>query len=326
MEIEAPEAISYHHNRLSIHILIHIQHMIGGCLLLKPYRMKTGVLMILLAFIGTFLIPASTSASETKNELLIINKQTNQLAFYINGELIKTFRVATGKSPELTPEGTFKIVNKIKNRPYYKEHIPGGDPANPLGDRWLGLEVGETYGTTYAIHGNNNSKSIGKYVSAGCIRMLNDEIHWLFPQIVIGAKVVITTSKLDFATIAEQHSYPVMHAIAASVVMDGQSVKLNHELMTIDSRVFIPMREVFEWLGATVNWNQATQTVTATIGTRTITHVALSDTVSVNGKSVSITSSRVVDHALLLPLRDIAELIGHQVEWNGTKKEIRITT
>lgn len=282
--------------------------------------------MILLAFIGTFLIPATTSASGTKNQLLIINKQTNQLAFYVDGELVKTFRVATGRSPELTPEGTFKIVNKIKNRPYYKEHIPGGDPANPLGDRWLGLEVGETYGTTYAIHGNNNSKSIGKYVSAGCIRMLNDQIHWLFPQIEIGTKVVITTSKLDFATIAEQHDYPVMHNIAASLVLDGKSVELGHELVTIDSRVYIPMREVFELLGAKVDWNQATKTVTATIGARIITHLALSDSVSVNGNSVTITKSRIADNSLLLPLRDIAELIGHQVTWDGAKKEIRITS
>lgn len=109
------------------------------------------------------------------SDLIIVNKKTNKLAYFSDGKLVKTFPVATGKSKELTPEGSFKMVVKVKNRPYYKEKIPGGDPANPLGDRWLGLEVNGTYGTTYAIHGNNNESSIGKYVSAivfECIMMI----------------------------------------------------------------------------------------------------------------------------------------------------------
>jgi lipoprotein-anchoring transpeptidase ErfK/SrfK len=57
-------------------------------------------------------------------------------------------------------------VNKIKSRPYYTGHIPGGDPRTPLGKRWLGLNANGTYGgDTYGIHDNNNESSIGKYVS-----------------------------------------------------------------------------------------------------------------------------------------------------------------
>jgi len=57
-------------------------------------------------------------------------------------------------------------VNKIKNRPYYTGHIPGGNPRNPLGKRGLGLNANGTYGgDTYGTHDNNNESSIGKYVS-----------------------------------------------------------------------------------------------------------------------------------------------------------------
>ncbi len=57
-------------------------------------------------------------------------------------------------------------MNKIKSRPYYTGHIPGGDPRTPLGKRWLGLNANGTYGgDTYGIHDNNNESSIGKYVS-----------------------------------------------------------------------------------------------------------------------------------------------------------------
>jgi lipoprotein-anchoring transpeptidase ErfK/SrfK len=126
-------------------------------------------------------------------QFILIDKSSNKLYFYESGKLTKSFSVATGKKPSYTPEGLFTIHEKIKNRPYYKEKIKGGDPKNPLGDRWLGLEVTRNGKTSYAygIHGNNNEKSIGKYVSAGCIRMHNKEVRWLFDQIKTSTPVLI---------------------------------------------------------------------------------------------------------------------------------------
>ncbi|SFS68325.1 Copper amine oxidase N-terminal domain-containing protein [Paenibacillus sp. BC26] len=290
---------------------------------------RNGLRIVVLTFIVSLLLSvfplATASAKASNNQLIVINKSTNKLAYFNNGELIKTFSVATGRTSTLTPEGSFQIVNKIKNRPYYKEKIPGGDPRNPLGDRWLGLEVDGTEGTTYAIHGNNNSKSIGKYVSAGCIRMKNDEIHWLFPQIEIGTLVVITSSEHTLTEIAEAHDYPVMKNYEGKLLVNGEPKDLEDALLIADSRVFIPMREVFELLGAEVTWDDATKTVTAVIGDRTLTHTIQSTTVDLNGEAVTITASKLVANKVLLPLRNISELIGYYVEWDANTKEIRIT-
>lgn len=136
------------------------------------------------------------------SQLIIINKAINRLAFYENGKLVKEFKVATGRSQELTPEGKFKIVNKIVNRPYYKENIPGGDPRNPLGNRWLGLNARGTWGTTYAIHGNSNPASIGTYASSGCVRMYDEEVEWLFDHVQKNTTVFITSSNKTFNDIA----------------------------------------------------------------------------------------------------------------------------
>ena len=143
------------------------------------------------------------------NQFIIINKAINQLALYERGKLNKVFKVATGKYQSLTPEGKFKIVNKIKNRPYYKGGIPGGDPRNPLGTRWLGLNARGTWGTTYAIHGNNNPSSIGKHVSHGCIRMFNNEVEELYDRITLNTPVVITTSKKNFDSIAVENGFKI---------------------------------------------------------------------------------------------------------------------
>ncbi|WP_458414607.1 L,D-transpeptidase [Schinkia sp. CFF1] len=152
-------------------------------------------------------INGASAAEKESQSYLIINKAVNELAYFEGGELIKVFPVGTGKSRKLTPEGTFQIINKVKNRPYYKEKIPGGSPRNPLGDRWMGLNVPGTWGNTYGIHGNANENSIGKYVSAGCIRMHNKDVRWLYDQITTGTTVLITHQKKDFLTIALESGF-----------------------------------------------------------------------------------------------------------------------
>lgn len=167
---------------------------------------KLSVIVVLLLSLILTSIPAEASGT---SQFIIINKKTNTLAFYDGGHLVRTFKVATGKTRGLTPEGKFRIVNKIVNRPYYKEHIPGGDPRNPLGNRWMGLEARGTYGTTYGIHGNNNENSIGNYVSHGCVRMHNEEVRWLFSQVKVFTTVVITYSSSSFDSIAQANGYGV---------------------------------------------------------------------------------------------------------------------
>jgi murein L,D-transpeptidase YcbB/YkuD len=200
---------------------------------------KIIISLMLLVSIVFFEAPAHAAGGE----LIIINKSTNQLAYYQNNKLVNTFKVGTGRKPSYTPEGKFKIVNKIKNRPYYKENIPGGDPRNPLGNRWLGLNAGGTWGTTYAIHGNNNPKSIGGYVSAGCIRMYDEEVEWLFDQVKVNTPVIITSSKKSFQSIASANGYKVTGVDSVQVAtptsntvlkkgMKGAEVKKLQELLT----------------------------------------------------------------------------------------------
>lgn len=114
---------------------------------------------------------------------IVIKKSTNQLVVYQDKKAIKTFSVGTGKNTSLTPEGTYKIVNKIEKPFYSTKGIAGGDPKNPLGSHWLGLNVPGTNGTKYGIHGTNDPSSIGGYVSLGCIRMKNTDVEWLFNHI-----------------------------------------------------------------------------------------------------------------------------------------------
>jgi lipoprotein-anchoring transpeptidase ErfK/SrfK len=65
------------------------------------------------------------------------------------------------------------------------EFMPGG-PDNPLGAR--AIYIGDT---EFRIHGTTQPWSIGKAVSSGCIRMLNEEVIDLYERVAIGATVVV---------------------------------------------------------------------------------------------------------------------------------------
>jgi lipoprotein-anchoring transpeptidase ErfK/SrfK len=65
-----------------------------------------------------------------------------------------------------------------------------GGPNNPLGARALYL-YRDGVDTMYRIHGTNEPSSIGRSVSNGCIRMINDHVIGLYDQVVIGTPVVV---------------------------------------------------------------------------------------------------------------------------------------
>ncbi|MBD1380119.1 L,D-transpeptidase family protein [Metabacillus arenae] len=189
-------------------------------------------IFILISLFFLFFFGAGmTKASAGGKQLIIINKAKNELAYYEGSSLKSVFKVATGRKPSYTPEGRFKIVNKIVNRPYYKKKIRGGDPRNPLGNRWLGINARGTWGTTYAIHGNNNPSSIGKYVSDGCIRMFDHEVEWLFSKVKVNTPVIITTSNKSFQSIAYSNGYKVNGSnkqVSKPAVTTGTMLKKGH--------------------------------------------------------------------------------------------------
>lgn len=73
----------------------------------------------------------------------------------------------------------------IERQPYLPRFMAGGD-GNPLGARAMYLGS-----TVYRIHGTNQPSTIGKFVSSGCIGMLNEDVKDLFDRVKIGTRVVV---------------------------------------------------------------------------------------------------------------------------------------
>ena len=83
--------------------------------------------------------------------------------------------------------------NMIRREPKkyarYAKGVPGG-PTPPLGARALYLYRGgrDTY---YRIHGTTQPDTIGRSVSNGCIRMINEHVIDLFDRVPLGTTVIV---------------------------------------------------------------------------------------------------------------------------------------
>ncbi len=113
-----------------------------------------------------------------------ISKNRNELDLVSNGKLFKRYSVGTGKFGK-TPVAKFTITDKIVepawDRPSDNRRIEYGDPENVLGSRWMAIKSADHPELTgFGIHGTWERNSIGQQSSAGCIRMLNEDVEELF--------------------------------------------------------------------------------------------------------------------------------------------------
>jgi len=96
----------------------------------------------------------------------------------------------------------------LARQPYLPRFMAGG-PGNPLGAR--AMYIG---GTVYRIHGTNQPSSIGKRVSSGCIRMLNEDVVDLYSRVDVGTKVVVLPMIHRASTVAHSRGVPVATSYA----------------------------------------------------------------------------------------------------------------
>lgn len=118
-----------------------------------------------------------------------IDKSQNILVLKTGDEILKTYRVATGRN-NITPVGVFTIDNKIEKPVWFKsgaQPIPSESPENELGSRWMGFGEDPHYG----LHGTIHPEAIGQQATAGCVRLNNKDVEELFDIIPRGTKVTI---------------------------------------------------------------------------------------------------------------------------------------
>lgn len=122
-----------------------------------------------------------------------------------------------------------------------------------------------------------------------------------------------------------------------TVEFEGANLKFDVEPEVIDDHVMVPLRKIFEEIGATVKWNGDTKTVSARKNSKTVSLTLDSKELSIDkgktddeGNPIVETveldvSAKAVDGRTLVPLRAISESFGYNVEWVENENKVVIT-
>ncbi|AOZ92595.1 hypothetical protein PNBC_16790 [Paenibacillus crassostreae] len=116
-------------------------------------------------------------------------------------------------------------------------------------------------------------------------------------------------------------------ATPISIYINGNKVSTDQAPVIVSNRTLLPLRAIFEGLGANVNWNQKTKVVTATRGGNTIILKLGAKTATINNKTVTLdVPVQSIKGRILVPVRFVSEALGEDVVWNSSTKKVTITT
>ncbi|HEY3792871.1 MAG TPA: L,D-transpeptidase family protein [Bradyrhizobium sp.] len=144
---------------------------------------------------------------------IVVDTPNTYLYYILGGGRAIRYGVRVGRDG-FTWTGVQKISRKaewpdwhpppemIDRQPYLPRFMAGG-PGNPLGARAMYLGS-----TVYRIHGTNQPSTIGKFVSSGCIGMLNEDVSDLFDRVKVGTRVVVLPGGPPPAAIASAQPVP----------------------------------------------------------------------------------------------------------------------
>lgn len=122
-------------------------------------------------------------------------------------------------------------------------------------------------------------------------------------------------------------SLPAAAQSVVRVFVDGTLVAFDQPPVIQGSRVLVPLRGVFEQMGATVEWRAVTRTVLAASGSTLVELQIGSRIARVNGQPVTLdVPAMIIGGRTLVPLRFISESLGASVEWNAATRTVIITS
>ena len=112
-----------------------------------------------------------------------------------------------------------------------------------------------------------------------------------------------------------------------SVFINGTRIEFDQPPIMESDRVLVPLRAIFEALGAEVDWEEVTSTVTAKKNGIEIILQIGSNILFRNGEEIELdVPPKIVNDRTLVPIRAVSEGLGARVEWDGDALAVRIWT
>ncbi|WP_421616974.1 copper amine oxidase N-terminal domain-containing protein [Brevibacillus sp. TJ4] len=157
------------------------------------------------------------------------------------------------------------------------------------------------------------------------------------PQISIAELKLLTGSYSVYIEIVDKQGRVAAHSLPAvftvnltnqiAVFIDGQLQVYPKNPIEIDGRTLVPLRAIFESLGARVEWDEATQTVTAYKDGNVIQLTIGSKIAYKNGERIvlDVPAQLLNGDTTLVPVRFVSEALGAKVQWDPYSRSVVIT-
>lgn len=110
-----------------------------------------------------------------------------------------------------------------------------------------------------------------------------------------------------------------------TVILDGSTLAFDVEPEIIGDRTVVPMRAIFEALGAEVEWDDSQKMIYATNGETSVNMQIHNPCMYVNGEEITLDQVPIIkDDRTLVPVRAVAESFDADVEWYGDTQTVLI--
>lgn len=187
---------------------------------------------------------------------------------------------------------------------------------------------------TYSTVENNitisNTKSFADYKNQDFTLVEGSEILKKIPDFEI-----VDYNKIGRYDVTDEDVFEDENSASANVIkltIGSDKLYKGDEVVTLDvpaqvqnDRTLIPLRAIFEALGAKVDWEEESQTVTSTRGNVTIKLTIGSDKLYRNDETITLdVPAQVQNDRTLVPVRAISESFGCQVDWDEEAQLVTI--
>lgn len=199
------------------------------------------------------------------------------------------------------------------------------------GIRWTARKSGTTHAPQSIAFGDGLFVAVGtSWSNEGIILTSSDAVHWTahtlpgrgLEGVAYGNGEFVAVGGLGAIITAESPT----KAAVIKVYVGGQRLTFDVPPAIESGRTLVPMRAILEALGAAVEWDGTTRTVTATKQGVTIALTIGQEVALVNGRPVNLdVPARIIEGRTLVPLRFLSENLGETVTWDGNARTIKIT-
>lgn len=187
------------------------------------------------------------------------------------------------------------------------------------------IQKGETVELDFSVNDKENDDIEFSFTSELPEGAVRDGYKIYFTPVRGGEYVFRAEARDKYHKEATVKTVKVNVAPVISLKLDGIYIKSDVSSYIENNRTMVPIRVISESLGANVDWNEETKTVTVENDENKIELTIGSKTAVVNGKNISLDAPAVIQQSrTFVPVRFVAEQLGWGVDWNQDSYTVNI--